>query len=356
MLEPILLTPEQLKDLRRQARRAVGRVAERLHYVLQFARGYSVSEIATFFAVDERTVVAWLNCYRQGGVEGLDDLPRRGRPRVANVAAEVEARTCLEGAPAEAETGRTTWTRRLLGRHLGERVGCWLSTRSLTRLIRRLGFVWTRPKLRVRGADPAAGAREAAIEAAMAAAPTAPRLYADECDVHQVPVVRGQYQRRGKQREIPTPGTNKKQPVFGFLNVLTGEWHYWLTPRKRSVDFLGCLQELYKLYPQGPILLFLDNASIHKSQVTQRWLKNHPRLEVYYLPAYSGHRTNPVEKVWWALKAACAANYMHPSLEAVQDAIYAYFATFSREQALRLTARHPAAAPNASQEPLPLAA
>jgi hypothetical protein len=71
-----------------------------------------------------------------------------------------------------------------------------------------------------------------------------------------------------------------------------------------------------------------------------RWLANHPRFIVCYLPAYTGHRTNPVEKVWWALKGEQMANELYPSLDALQDAIYAFFATFNRERALRLTARH----------------
>jgi hypothetical protein len=70
----------------------------------------------------------------------------------------------------------------------------------------------------------------------------------------------------------------------------------------------------------------------------RRWLANHPRLLVYYLPAYSGHKTNPVEKVWWALKDNCTANQMYASVEAIQDAIYAFFATFTRQDALRLAA------------------
>ena len=192
------------------------------------------------------------------------------------------------------------------------------------------------------------------MAAAILAHPTAPRLYEDECDIHLVPVIRGQYQRRGEQREVPTPGTNKKQAVFGFLDVMTGEWHFWLTLRKRSVDFLTCLNELYRRYPQGEILLFLDNASIHTSKVTMRWLTNHPRFIVCYLPAYSGHQTNPVEKVWWELKAECMANQMHPGLEALQDAIHGFFAHFSRGRALRLTARHPAQ--STSGQALPVAA
>jgi transposase len=339
MALPWGLTPDERKALRRQARRAVGRVAERIHYVLLRSRDYSPTQIADLYQVDERTVTTWLERYQTDGLAGLDDRPRSGRPRVAGAAAAAEAGRCLDQSPSVVGVERTTWTRRLLQRHLGERLACPLSARTVTRLIGRLGFVWSRPKLSLKQGDPAAGTRLAAIAAAIAAAPDAPQLYEDECDLHQLPVVRGQYQRRGEQREITTPGSNRKQPVFGFLNLITGEWHYWLLARKRSVDFLVCLQALYQLYPTGPILLFLDNCSIHTSKLTRRWLAHHPRFQVFYLPAYSGHETNPVEKVWWALKAACAANQMYPSREAIEDAVHAFFSTFTREAALRLVAR-----------------
>ena len=176
MLEPISLTPAEQKELRRHARRAVGRVSERIHYVLLFVRGHDPEEIAHLYAVDVRTVQSWLTRFREGGVGALDDLPRRGRPRAASVAAVVEARHCLEGTPARVGITRTTWTRGLLGRHLGERFGCWLSPASVRRLIQRLGFVWTRPKLTTKRDDPAAASREACIQAAIRAHPTAPRL------------------------------------------------------------------------------------------------------------------------------------------------------------------------------------
>jgi transposase len=163
---------------------------------------------------------------------------------------------------------------------------------------------------------------------------------------------------------VPTPGTNEKQPVFGFLNGATGAWHYWLTRRKRSMEFITCLRELEREYPEGPILLFVDHASIHKSQRTLRWLERHPRIVLIYLPAYSGHKSNPVEKVWWRLKAQVAANQLYESLEAVQDAIIGFFARFGPEAALRLTGRYvpkperftDRPATQRSVEPLPAAA
>src|SRR5579859_79925 len=360
-MEPIVLSPEDYKRLRLQARRSVGRISERIHYVLLSSRGYSYEQIAQLFEADERTISTWIEPFAEQGLEGLSDLPRSGRPRLASLAAQLEATRCLESSPTEVGLERTTWTRRLLRWHLRERFGCALSLSSIVRLIALLGFVWGRPKLTLKESDPQAQQRQADMDKAIAEYPTAPRLYSDECDIHQLPTLRGQYQRRGQQKAIPTPGNNKKQPVFGFLNVLTGEWHYWMTARKRSVEFVSCLHELYQLHPEGPILLLVDNASIHKSKLTLRWLANHPRLRVCYLPAYSGHQTNPVEKVWWALKDEVCANHLYASLEAVQDAIVGFFARFRPEDALRLTARHndklkATVPPMAVNELLPMAA
>ncbi len=346
MASPIVLTEQEQKQLRLQARRSIGRVSERIQFVLLFSRGQSPAQIAALYDLDERTVLSWLDRFRQHGAPGLDDRPRSGRPRLATVAARTEAKRALEAAPAETGTGQTVWTRRLLQRHLVERAGCPLSLSVITRLIKHLGFVWRRPKLMLRQDDPQRAERETAILQALAEYPEAPRLYADECDLHQLPVVRGQWQPKGQQKAISTPGKNRKQAVFGFLEALSGHWHYWLTDKKRSADFLGCLHELNKTYADKngadeTLLLFLDNASIHKSRTTVRWLANHPRFRVCYLPAYSGHQTNPVGKVWWALKNQCAANCLYPCLEAVQDAIHGFFARFTPEEAKRLTHRKP---------------
>ena len=121
MALPLELNPEQRKELRRQARRAVGRVSERIHFVLLHARGYSPAQIAELYQVDERTVAHWLERYQAAGAPGLDDRPRSGRPRLASAAAIAEAGRCLDQSPSVVAVERTTWTRRLLQRYLGER-------------------------------------------------------------------------------------------------------------------------------------------------------------------------------------------------------------------------------------------
>ena len=125
--------------------------------------------------------------------------------------------------------------------------------------------------------------------------------------------------------------------MFGGLNLRTGEGVYHLTDHKRRADFLAFLTTLWQADPVGKIYVIVDNASIHTSQAVLKWLAEHARLELVYLPTYRGHQLNPVEKVWWDLKDEIAANRCFKSLIELDAAIRRYFAGFTCDQALALT-------------------
>ncbi len=146
----------------------------------------------------------------------------------------------------------------------------------------------------------------------------------------------GVWQRLGQQVRIPTPGQNAKRGVFGALNLRTGAWFYHLAAHKRSADFITFLMALAAAYPVGRLYVLVDNASIHTSQAIQHWLVAQGRIGLLYLPTYSGHRLNPVEKVWWALKDTIAANRAFRTLAELDVAIRRFFADFPPLRALRL--------------------
>ncbi len=97
-----------------------------------------------------------------------------------------------------------------------------------------------------------------------------------------------------------TPGANRMRGVFGALALDgpdPGAWHYSITERKRTDEFLTFLEQLLVCYPTEPLYLVLDNASIHTSKLTRAWIAEHPQVTLCFLPSYAGHRENPVEKV-----------------------------------------------------------
>jgi len=224
----------------------------------------------------------------------------------------------------------------LLVHHLRERFRIKVSAATLRQALKRAGFRWTRPKLVLpRRRDPQAEEKRAKLAQAVAD-PDATVLAEDECDMHLLPVLRAMWQRVGQQLHILTPGQNAKRAVFGALNLRTGEWFYHLTCHKRGIEFIAFLSTLLAAYPLGPIYVIVDNASIHTSRAIQTWLATNSRLQLVYLPTYSGHRLNPVEKVWWALKDYISANRSFKSLAELDQAIRRHFAVLTREAALHL--------------------
>jgi transposase len=285
---------------------------------------------------DPATVRYWLKAYRNHGVAGLNDAPRSGRPpRDKHLTAIVQAQASQP--PPNYGYLQACWTVALLICHLRQRFRIRVSASTLRQALRRAGFRWTRPKLVLpRKRDALADEKRAKL-AQVLADPQATILAEDECDMHLLAVLRAMWQRIGQQARILTPGKNYKRGVFGALNLRTGAWSYQLTDRKRGLEFTGFLASLLRAYPAGSIYVIVDNASIHTSKAVQKWLSTHARLQLVYLPTYSGHHFNPVEKVWHALKDHIAANRSFKVLAELDQAIRRYFDTFTHEDALRLT-------------------
>jgi transposase len=336
MIRP--LAEGERRELKRLARQEVGRVSERLHMILLASRGYSVTQVAAIFECEAGTVRQWIARFEAEGVAGLRDRPRAGRPRKADRAAQDVIRQQVAQPPAAAGYRIGYWTVGTLTAHLVRACGLHVSRATVRRVVRALGYVWGRPR-HVLPQDPDVAAKMWALCAqVLRSAPDAVLLCLDECDLHLLPVLRALWQPAGQQTDVPTPGSNRKRSLFGALEWTSGRWSYLLREHKRADDFVAFLEQLSLTYPTVPLLLVLDNASIHHAQQVTRWLEGHARVQLLYLPTYSGHRENPVEKVWWRLKDQVAANRLYGSIDALVEAVHCFFTSFSPEDARRLTA------------------
>lgn len=331
----IQLTEVQRAELRHLARQAIGRVSERVHFVLFSDQGKTVPEIADLFGYSAETVYTWLQRYDQAGAEGLVDQPRSGRPK------QEPYLTAIVQAQASQSPGcfgylATCWTVALLIWHLAQRFKVSVSASTLRRALDQADFVWGRPKLVLANRpDPDAQTKLARLETVLAE-PEATLIAADECEMHLLPLLRAMWHRRGQQPKVVTPGQNRKRPIFGGVNLRTGAWHYQLTQRKRGLEFIAFLTELVQVYPCGYIYVLIDNASIHTSKAVLKWVAAQPRLELIYLPTYMGHKLNPTEKVWWDLKDTIAANHCFKTLTELDQLIQRYFNKITETDILRL--------------------
>jgi transposase len=316
-----LLSDEQRQALEQVRRRAVGRVSQRAHMVLLSARGYTVEQIAEIFGVGEDVVRKWLHRYERQGPLGLDDRPRPGRPprdRLARQIVDAQA----SNPPCNNGLIQGGWTVGLLATFLAARFRLVLSPASVRRYLHQTGWRWARPRLAPathaprgqRKEDPAASLKLALLAQAVASAATL--LYLDECDLHLLPVIRACWM-KGPRKRVPTPGQNAKRALFGALNARTGRLHHLVRPRKRAAQFVEFLEALAAIYPTGEVILVLDNVITHDAKLVRAWLARpeHARFRFLWLPKYSAHEHNPIERIWGLMKDAVAANRLHGSID-----------------------------------------
>lgn len=327
------LSDDQRQALERARRRAVGRVSQRAHMVLLSARGYSVEQIAEIFGLGEDVVRRWLRRYERQGPVGLDDRPRPGRPpqdRLARQIVDAQA----SNSPGNSGLVQGGWTVGLLATFLAARFRLVLSPASVRRYLHQAGWRWARPRLAPathaprgqRKDDPAAPLKLALIAQAIASAATL--LYLDECDLQLLPVVRSCWM-KGPRLRVPTPGQNAKRALFGAFNARTGQVHHLARPRKRAAQFVEFLETLAAAYPTGEVILVLDNVITHDAKLVRAWLARpeHARCRFLWLPKYSAHEHNPIERVWGLMKDAVAANRLHGSIDSLVAEADRFFAT-----------------------------
>jgi transposase len=327
------LTPERRKELERLRRRAVGRVSQRAHMVLLSARGYSVAEIARVFDCGEDAVRQWLRRYAERGAAGLADLPRAGRPPKDRLAREIVDAQAGQPPTCSGHV-RAGWTVGLLAAFLAARFRLRLSPGRVRHYLRAAGWRWARPRLDPathaprgqRKEDPEAAAKLARLAEALAGAATV--LFLDESALHLLPLVRAMWM-KGARVRVPTPGTNARRILFGALDARTGALHRAVRPRKLAVHFVAFLEQLARAYPTGEVVLAMDSVSTHNAKVAREWLARpeNARFRVLWLPKYSAHEHNPIERVWGLMKDAVAANRLAGSIDILAAEAERFFAT-----------------------------
>ena len=122
---------------------------------------------------------------------------------------------------------------------------------------------------------------------------------------------------------VASAGQNRRLPVFGALDAMTGEVTAMITAKKRSSEFLDFLRWILEdIYAdRDHIYLFLDNCSIHHTKAVRVYLKaNRDRLTVIWNATYAPN-LNLIERFWGHLKRSAIHNYYFETVENLEKAI-----------------------------------
>jgi transposase len=213
---------------------------------------------------------------------------------------------------------RRRWTcgmlREVLAWETGQRISC----EKVRRGLRRLQFVWRRPRPVIGLKDPEYPRKLRRIQRLLARLPASETaLFQDEVDINLNPKIGACWMPRGQQFEVVTPGNNEKWHLAGSLAWRTGRLFVSAPAWRRNAQlFVKHLDDLRRrLRSYRKIHVICDNARFHDCRLVRTYLQcwKH-RLQLHFLPKYAPE-TNPIERVWWHLHETVTRNHRCPNMK-----------------------------------------
>jgi len=261
-------------------------LAQRARIVLLAADGVGTNEIVTRVGVSKPTVIAWRKRYAEGGIVGLADRLKPGRPaRVEEVAVVLAT---LEPPPDK--LGVTRWSSRLLAGQLG------LSNVWVAKIWRKWGLQpWRRetfkfstdPELEAKIRDVVGLCLDPPENAVVLSIDEKSQIQALDRTAPILPMRPGLPEKAS--HDYVRHGTTT---LFAALEVATGKITDACYPRHRNDELLRFLKQVAKACPRVKLHLVVDSYATHKHPRVQAWLARNPRITMHLacLPV-SGQRT-----------------------------------------------------------------
>ena len=111
----------------------------------------------------------------------------------------------------------------------------------------------------------------------------------------------------GQQKKVKTFGKHFSVKLTGILNYETGAVYVQESLHFDAEVFRTFLKKVLVLYPEGTIVMILDNSRVHHAILLESFLASNPRLRLMFLPPYSPE-LNKIEGLWKWLKETCINN------------------------------------------------
>lgn len=326
----IKLLGRERRELNRivRASTAEQRIVQRARIVLLAAQGLNNSQIGADLEVDFKTVRKWRSRFHDHRVDGLDDLPRPGRPLVFEASQRQELFTLATSAPPR-PLGR--WTVDLLAEHLVESgiVPC-ISRETVSFWLRTAELKPHRVKYWLHSKDPQfREKRDRVLQLYLKPPKDGVVLCVDEKTSIQAlehchPGRAAGFRRpRHVEFEYKRHGTTH---LIAAFEVHSGRVpHFQCVKPNNSGAFIGFCRRLLKLYPRRKLYLVLDNGTTHKSNETKKFFAANKRIVPVFLPTHASW-LNQIEIWFSALSRQALRNVSFSGINALIAAISEYIA------------------------------
>lgn len=295
--KPIVLSKQEHEKLKSivSSRSLPHGLIRRAQIVLMAAEGTSDHCIAEKVGLSRQTVCKWRKRYIQGGLAGLQDESRPGRPRsISDEQVAALIRKTLNSKPADG----THWSTRSMAKQTE------LSGPTVHRIWRAFGLQPHRQRHFKLSSDPFFVEKVRDIVGLYLNPPDkAIVLCVDEksqiqaLDRTQPLLPMGLGYVEGVTHDYVRHGTTT---LFAALDIATGQVLSCCKRRHRHQDYLDFLKHVDSNVPRDlDIHLVVDNYATHKHARVKRWLAARRRYHLHYTPTYTSW-LNQVE-IWFGI-------------------------------------------------------
>jgi transposase len=147
-------------------------------------------------------------------------------------------------------------------------------------------------------------------------------LFSDESGFCLHPKLGRVWCKKGKQPYVLTRSQhNKRLNIFGWVDPIDGK-HGMLKQHKGNTDgFLAMLKKILNRYKGMVIYLFVDQARWHKGQRITKFLIQHSRLIINYIPKYHPE-LNFQEILWRTMRYEETTNTYYETLDELTMSVF----------------------------------
>lgn len=336
-VDPVVLTDDVRSELERRVRGHLTpqRVARRARIILLCAEGRAVRQIAVDVGMDQHQVGMWRRRFLAGGLDGLDDQHRPGRPRRLGHDARVKL-AAVATSEKDQDDPIAMWTYQDLADALGGD-GIEISASQVGRILKAMHIDVTK----VRGwlnrrDDPDFWDRVRDVCGVYLNCPdNAIVLSVDEKTSVQA-------KERTRKDQPPRAGRRARHEceyirhgiasLFAALDVHTGEVLAEPIPGKNdSKNFCEFLDQIDRtINPALEIHIVVDNGSSHRSKHAKTWFAAHPRWVVHYTPPHASW-VNQVELFFSILQRKVINNGNFTSRDDLITKMLTYIAEYDQQ-------------------------
>ena len=107
---------------------------------------------------------------------------------------------------------------------------------------------------------------------------------------------------------------------FGAVNPFKGKVFQMNTTAAKSESLIRFIERLMKENNGKILWIYLDNPPVHKSKVLKKWITEHPKVVLNYLPRYSPD-INPQEEWWNHVRSKLLNNHYFESNRRLNGAV-----------------------------------